>query len=233
LRLVGLADPTGDLPAAEPEVEGLGKHFNPRRRAYASGSQATFAFLTHEVLGATHVHLACHAKGSFFDSTETGVVLSDRTVTAVELTALGELQTRLVVVSACQSALADIVDLPDEALSIGTAMLASGSACAIASLWPVDDYATALLMVRMYEEMFDNQARPPEALRRAQLWLRDLSEEEEDRFLGAYPALEAEFRRRSDEDAAPGRRGASTIFAVEGRPYFHPDYWAPFVAVGV
>src|SRR5919106_1199543 len=36
---------------------------------------------------------------------------------------------------------------------------------------------TALLMTRLYHEMLGSELRPPEALRRAKLWLRDLSEE--------------------------------------------------------
>ena len=58
-------------------------------------------------------------------------------------------------------------------------MLAAGSACVIASLWPVDDAATALLMSKLYDELSEDDLRAPEALRRAQLWLRSLTADEE------------------------------------------------------
>lgn len=123
--------------------------------------------------------------------------------------------------------------MPDEVFSIGTVMLAAGGHCAIASLWPVDDAATAILMTRMYEEMFEGGLRPPEALRSAQLWLRDLTFEEEAAFLSEHPALEAEVERRRAADDPPGRRGGEV--AADGGsagPYAHPDYWAAFVAAG-
>jgi hypothetical protein len=43
-----------------------------------------------------------------------------------------------------------IAGLPHEELSIATAMLAAGSACAIASLWPV----------RLYQELLVGRERP-------------------------------------------------------------------------
>jgi hypothetical protein len=100
---------------------------------------------------------------------------------------------------------------------------------AVASLWPVDDLATALLMTPVYEELFAAPHSLPEALRRAQLWLRDLTADGARAFLDAHPALAAERRRRGDKitnggDMAPGANVA--------RPYAHPDFWAPFIAVG-
>lgn len=177
---------------------------------------------------------ACHARGSLFDAGEAAILLASGLVPATDLTALAQLDARLVVVSACESALSEISGLPDEVVSIATAMLASGSACAIASLWPVDDLATALLTTRLCYEMLGGDRRPPEALRHAQLWLRDLTEEDERRFFDRHPALAGEFERRARSDrGAPGRRAEGVHPAGQDRPYSHPDYWAPFVAVGV
>ncbi len=118
--------------------------------------------------------------------------------------------------------------------SIAAAALAAGSACAIASLWPVDDLATALLMTRLYQELLTERA-PPQALRGAQFWLRALSDEEEQRFLDRHPQLAAEYERRVAEGDPPGRRGAGSASGPSGatRPYAHPEFWAPFIAVGV
>jgi CHAT domain-containing protein len=113
-------------------------------------------------------------------------------------------------------------------------MLAAGSACTIATLWSVDDMAAALLMTRLYEEMRDRRLRPPEALCRAQNWLRELTEASEREFLRAHPALDREFRRRVACGQRPGRRSEGSVRELEGRRkwYAHPDYWAPFVAIG-
>lgn len=229
--LVAVADPTGDLPAARPEVEEIARRFGDGRRECAFGHAADRRFLQSRARTATHLHLACHASGGLFDA-DASVFLANGPLSALDLTALGPLQTRLVAISACQSALSEIAGLPDEVFSIGTAMLAAGSACAIASLWPVHDLATALLMTRLYEEIFQHDHRPPEALRRAQLWLRDLTTDREGAFLAEHPALGAEFRRRAAYNDRPGLRRSSAAVSNGARPYSHPDYWAAFIAVG-
>jgi CHAT domain-containing protein len=53
-------------------------------------------------------------------------------------------------------------------------LLAAGSAYAIATQWAVDDASTAMLMTRLYDLMITRRLYPPEALRAAQLWMRDL-----------------------------------------------------------
>lgn len=231
--LVAVSNPNGNLPAAGAEVEEIARHFDPHRISRVDGRQATSHFLQSAAAEASHLHLACHANGGLFDATEAAIRLADGPVSALKLTGLSGLQARLAVVSACQSAVSEIAAAPDEVFSIGTAMLAAGSACAIASLWSVDDGPTALLMTRLYDEMFSRNRRPPEALRRAQLWLRDLTRACEAQFLEGHPALEAEFRRRSALGERPGHRGTDARMATgEERPYAHPVFWAPFIAVG-
>ena len=230
--LVGLADPKGNLAAAVPEISEIAHTFATGDVTLATGHDATVCFLHANAGGADYLHLACHARGGLFDSTDAAVELADDVISVFDITELPALTTRLVVISACQSALSEIAGMSDEVVSIGTAMVAAGSACAIASLWSVDDVATALLMVRAYDEIRRNGRRPPEALRRAQLWLRDLTVAEEEAFLERHPALAAEFRRRAAAGDAPGRRDAARTHKGAVRPYAHPDLWAPFVAVG-
>lgn len=230
--LVALADPNQNLRAAGPEVEEIARRFGVRVTR-AEGDDASSNFLRSNIQKATHVHLACHAGGGLFDPEDGGVVLSDGLLSALELTAAGQLHSRCVVISACQTAVPEITEAPGEVFATSTVVLIAGSACAIASLWPVDDAATAFLMTRLYEEMMVNGLRPPEALRRAQLWLREVTEEQKTTFLGEHPALEAEVRRRTNAGDPPGRRGPGAPTAPEGnRPFSHPVYWAPFIAVG-
>lgn len=236
VRLVALADPEGNLPAARPEVAEISVLFGSANVDVAAGGQADAEFLRRHAAHATHVHLACHARGGLFDAGEATVILASGALPALELSAVAHLGARLVVISACERALSAIAGLPDEVVSIATAMLASGSACVIASLWPVDNLATALLMTRLHQEVLVSGHRPPEALRHAQLWLRDLNQDEEQRFLERHPALDAEFERRARSgQSAPGLRaeGVADAGPCGVRPYAHPDYWAPFVALGV
>ena len=87
---------------------------------------------------------------------------------------------RLLILSACQTAIPDIRGAPDEVRSLAVGMLQAGAEAVLASLWPVDDKATYLLMVRFAQEWFPRmETEPPAAaLARAQLWLRTVTNQE-------------------------------------------------------
>jgi CHAT domain-containing protein len=235
VRLVGLADPhrgvpDGELPGAEPELREIARVIGGQAKL-AVGKEADTQFLETRAGEATHVHLACHAGGGVFDLESMVVCLADGDLRAMELG--GSLQSRLVTVSACQSAVPVLGGASGEVFATSTAFLAAGSACVVASLWEVDDLATAILMTRFYEEMFEGGLRPPEALRRAQLWLRDLTDSETLGYLDGHPLLNAELTRRSrnGERLDPGGSEAGS-WMTPGRPFSDPVFWAPFIAVG-
>lgn len=232
-RLIALADPDGSLTAAVPEVEAISSGFPSDRSLCKRGREANWSFLRTRAREATHLHIAGHGSAGVWGAGETALILGDGPLGLEELPKLGPLSARVVTISACQTAVVDIGHLPEEGFSVGGAMIAAGAACAIASLWPVRSDTTALLMVRLYEEMLRGDLRPPEALRRAQLWLRNLTDPALADFLLAYPSLEAEFRRRADAGDRAGRRTASRRGSTEEqRPFSGPDYWAPFIALG-
>ncbi|HEY2053153.1 MAG TPA: CHAT domain-containing protein [Solirubrobacterales bacterium] len=231
-NLVALVNPEQNLSAAKPEFDGVSLAFAGRVE-HAEGAHANWEYLQTHARDASFLHLACHARSGVWGESLPAVLLADGAIEVTRLTELAGLESRLVAVSACQTGVVDITHLPEEGLSVGTAFLAAGSACVIASLWPVRDDTTALLMTRLYGEMIDGGQRPPEALRRAQLWLRDLTDPELANFLIAHPTLEAEFSRRAAAGDRPGQRAAVRRGSMEvQRPFSGPDYWAPFVALG-
>lgn len=233
LQLVALADPDRTLTAAVPEVEAIASGFPRDRARWKSGREASWAYLRTQAREATHLHIAGHGSAGFWGAGETALVLGDGPVGLEALPELAPLSVRVVTISACQTAVVDIGHLPDEGFSVGGAMIAAGAACAIASLWPVRSDTTALLMIRLYEEMLGGDLRPPEALRRAQLWLRNLTDPDLATFLAPYSSLEAEFLRRAASGDRAGRRTASRRASTEEqRPFSGPDYWAPFIALG-
>ena len=227
-KLLALADPGGDLPAAGPEVASIASNFNGDVTV-ASGIDANADFLRDNLADTTHLHLACHAAGTHFSAEGAGILLSDGFLPAQELISIPDIRTRVAVVSACQSALPQIIESPNEVFATSTVLLAAGSACAIAALWAVWDLPTAMLTTRLYEEMSSGNA-PPEALRHAQRWLRDLTHKDKDAFLDAHPELAAEYRRRGPDALHTGRRPPASD--ETSRPFSHPEYWAPFIAVG-
>lgn len=224
-QLLALVDTT--LALTEPEVNEISEHFEGQFLV-GRDEDASAAFLREHLAGVTHLHFACHGRGVLFDSGETGIDLPVGHLAAHELTTLDQLNSRLTVISACESAVPRISDLAGEAFATSTAMLAAGSACVVASLWEVDDRATGLLITRLYEGLFDHDLDPPEALRRAQVWLRDLTDEDLEQFLKCHPPLESGFQ--SEEGRS--RRTTAKASSVLGYPFSHPDYWAPFIAVG-
>jgi CHAT domain-containing protein len=81
------------------------------------------------------------------------------------------LAARLVVLSACSTALGK--DTPGEGLvGLARGFLHAGADRVVASLWEVDDRASAALMERFYRALLQRGASAPAALREAQRWLR-------------------------------------------------------------
>ena len=72
------------------------------------------------------------------------------------------------VISACESGVGK--HLKGEGLiALTRGFMYAGAARVVASLWKVDDAATAALMTEFYKEMFTNAKKPVAALRAAQL----------------------------------------------------------------
>ncbi len=79
-----------------------------------------------------------------------------------------DLRAELVVLSACSTALGK--ELRGEGLvGLARAFMHSGAKRILASLWKVDDEATAELMTRFYQEMLTQGLSPAAALREAQV----------------------------------------------------------------
>jgi CHAT domain-containing protein/tetratricopeptide (TPR) repeat protein len=82
-----------------------------------------------------------------------------------------ELNADLVVLSACQTALGK--EIGEEGLiGLTRAFMYAGAPRVVASLWKVDDEATAALMKKFYEGMLREHQTPAQALRAAQQWMR-------------------------------------------------------------
>ena len=78
----------------------------------------------------------------------------------------------LVVLSGCRTGLGKVV-AGEGVVGLTSAFLHAGSSRVVASLWPVDDAATAALMRRFYEGMLGSRRlSPAAALREAQLAIR-------------------------------------------------------------
>jgi CHAT domain-containing protein len=119
------------------------------------------------------VHLATH--GQFSSKAEDTFILTwDDRINIKQLNNV--LKTRdltessiieLLVLSACQTAVGD----KRAALGLAGMAVRAGARSTLASLWSVNDAATASFMIQFYQNLADNKVTKAEAVRRAQLSL--------------------------------------------------------------
>jgi CHAT domain-containing protein len=78
------------------------------------------------------------------------------------------LPAELVVLSACETGIGKQIR-GEGLIALTRGFMHAGAVRVVASLWKVDDSATAALMAEFYKEMFANGKRPAEALKEAQI----------------------------------------------------------------
>ena len=202
--------------------------------------EATHDALLARMEGATLLHFSCHGSFRSDEPLQSALHLADRPLTLQEMmepdfTALDD--ARLVTLSACQTAIGDFNDLPEEAIGLPAGLLQAGAPAVIGTLWPVDDASTALLMSRTYELMLGEGKLPLQALRQAQLWLRDLTNTDLEIYLDQHESIA--IARRQAAQRMPLSLIAELFEVVvtaedpAARPYADPRYWAPFTFNGM
>lgn len=164
-RLLAVGDATGTaLPGARREIHAL-LGVLPGARALL-GSAATREALRREAPQADILHVASHSTLDRSDPNGSAIQLADGAFRLAEIYGLHLPPSSLVVLSSCQSALGE--DNPGRELAtLATAFTTAGASTVVASLWRVDDEATADLMTAFYEGLRGGASRS-EALRAAQ-----------------------------------------------------------------
>lgn len=179
---------------------------------------------------ATLAHFATHASFDVADPMRSHLVLAGSELLSLEamLPVVAGSSLKTVVLSACETAAAPSWRKADEMIGFPGALLEHGVSTVIASLWPVDDLATALLFGRFYREWRPVSGRSAaEALRAAQCWLRDVSAAE-------LCALMADLEANGGavgELAAEARQSISAS-NDDARLFAHPQFWAAFTVSG-
>jgi CHAT domain-containing protein len=185
------------------------------------------------------VHLATHGLIDEGSPERSALILAadkdgpDRLTTQ---TILGKwrLDSDLVVLSACETALGGEGG-GNGLVGFAHCFLARGARAVVLSRWKVDDTATALLMVRFYENLLGK--RPglkkalgrAEALAEAKTWLRSLPRKQAEVLAARYAGG---VLRGTEGDARPLLKGKGANVPEGDRPFAHPFYWAAFVLIG-
>jgi CHAT domain-containing protein len=158
------------------------------------------------------------------------LVLNDGASLSLRDLLTSSLKARLVVMSACDTALTGS-ELPDEVIGLPVGMLQAGATGVVATQWPVADGACLLLMLSFYD-LLRNGVSAPDALRQAQTWLRDSTSGQIRSYL-----TDQEWRVRSGAPWPP-KEVLDKCFEVvafdeaETRAFTNPCAWAGFVYVG-
>jgi CHAT domain-containing protein len=163
-----------DLPFAEKEITSLEQTFS-QIESYVR-KQATPSALAAGTSRANLVHLSCHGVYDERNPLFSALLLApDSTNATGRLEAFKifglKLNASLVMLSACETGLAKVTG-GDEVIGLARGFIFAGTPSLIASLWTVDDLATAITVKRFYRYLKSGLSKA-EALRQAQLVVRD------------------------------------------------------------
>ncbi|BBC26674.1 CHAT domain-containing protein [Pseudanabaena sp. ABRG5-3] len=249
-RLFAVQNPTGDLSYTDIEVETIQSYFSTTN--LLKQKIATKEAVEDTSLNTVHcAHFSCHG---YFNGTEPrksalilanaqlnsaptqpdtenylslgngGVLDLNKCLTLDSIFTLNLEQCRLVTLSACETGLIDFHNTSDEYIGLPSGFLYAGASSVVSSLWTVNDFSTAFLMIWFYQNLQKGLAVGL-ALNQAQIWLKDLTKGAletwiEENQLQLKPAVRMNLRRRLyklEEDA---------------KPFESPFYWAAFSALG-
>ena len=143
---------------------------------------------------------------------------------------LGQIKTRLnfnsvelLTLSACETALGDdgVEHHGIEVEGLGAIAQQAGAKAVLATLWPVADGSTALLMRSLYQAHKHDHLDKAESLQRAQLAL-----------LRGTVRADAMVQAQRGLARMPAAAATAGFHPDPKAPYAHPFYWAPFILMG-
>jgi CHAT domain-containing protein len=165
------------LAIVDPSFRHVGEERDPIAALFAAQAftpepkDSTADRIASELPGRTHLHFSCHGSFNWLDPLASGLDLpTGDTLTLREISSRLQLGTvRLVTLSACESGVTEANQLPTEFVGLPFAFLQAGAASVVGSLWSVDAESTSELIEVLYQRHIKGCLHPAEALREAQL----------------------------------------------------------------
>ncbi|MFL6274962.1 MAG: CHAT domain-containing protein, partial [Blastocatellia bacterium] len=159
------------LPEAEREARASAEFYN--QKVVLTGAEATKAKLLAELVNCDVAHFSTHCLVNEKTPWLAALLLAgagkdEQLLQLHEFKKIGLLRARLVILSACQSALGQYYR-GEGIVSLVRPFLTRGVPTVLASLWPVDSQATAALMIDFHRARKQNGLLAAEALRTAQI----------------------------------------------------------------
>ncbi len=233
--LFAVQNPHNDLAFADWDVEEAARYF--KQSCILAGKEATLWHVKDSIESGNEVLLSCHGRYDVSNVWDSELILQgqDR-LRQAEIMGLDLSRAWLVVLSACETNVGDFRDVMDEVQGMHTAFLIARAPTVIGTLWSVNDFSTALLMKRFHQNLYIDAMGKAEAIRAAQIWLRNLTLQDVE---GLLADKRKELVRLNDPKgvaAIDGMKGSSHLTdlaaANNGRPFAHPHWWAAFQCVG-
>ncbi|MFC8829149.1 CHAT domain-containing protein [Streptomyces sp. NPDC057137] len=187
------------LPSAKWQIHLARRHFRSGTGASLGGPEATREAVLAALPHASVQHFACHGEVVDGSPLDGGLVMSqDRLLTVRDVLRLDALDVRMAVLPACRTGALDQAVL-DEAAGMPSAFLQSGYAGVMATGWDADGWVCALITDRFYAHWLGEGMEPEQALRQAQIWVRDSTNAQKH---AAYPQI-AELAPEPGEASGP------------------------------
>ncbi|NEO67639.1 MAG: CHAT domain-containing protein, partial [Moorea sp. SIO4G2] len=190
-------------------------------------------------------HFSCHGEFNLESPLESALILAkddspeDGQLTLAEIFGLSLNQCRLVTLSACETGITAVTNTidsstydysSDEYISLASGFLYAGSPSVVSSLWTVNEFPTAFLMIKFYQNLTQSPTRETGAvavaLNQAQTWLREVTKEE----------LEEWTKHLNLLSLTPNQKFDWLLWfskmKPKEQPFQSPYYWAAFCAIG-
>ncbi|HAG81241.1 MAG TPA: hypothetical protein DCL61_08720 [Cyanobacteria bacterium UBA12227] len=254
--LFAIQNPTDNLEFTDMEVETIAKAFDPRyilKKNQATAAALAEPLTAARLSNANWLHFSCHGYFNFNVAEKSALQLAnsvvspvpeaagtsqylpisedsaldlDQCLTLEEIFQLNLPNCRLVTLSACETGLVDFRNMSDEYIGLPSGFLLAGSTNVVSSLWTVSADATALLMMKFYEEL-QQQNNITLALNTAQQWLRNTSVREFRTWLRASN-LDEDWQDELGEKFAQMEKEQG----AEVKIFASPFYWSAFCTIG-
>jgi len=232
--ILAVDDPSQTLPFSAYEVQAVLGHFPAGKSQCYRGQQAALELILEEIPRFSLLHFSTHGAANFRQPLESSLLMAHgERLTLRRLLDLHLSGLRLAVLSACETGVPGTRTL-DESISLPAGWLQAGAAGVVASLWSVADASTMMLMARFYDLWREDGLPPAEALRQAQIWLRDTTNKQKsDYFAGSLPEFQLLVQRMAEDAARQAHRESVLAGAENDLSFAPPFHWAAFGYTGV
>lgn len=199
------------------------------------GKQATKREILTQLPQAKIIHFGTHGKFDDLQPLKSGIALAPEGEEGGFLT-VGDilahfappqtlsLTAELVVLSACSTGLGRITG--DGVIGLARGLMAAGVKAVLVSIWEVQDFPTACLMLQFYKYLQVGNASS-EALKQAQVWLKDITNKELLEWLRQEKFSLNSMQKQRLKNQLEQEKKKENIY-----PFRHPYYWGAFYLIG-